>query len=174
VFVTDGDPRGSWHPSAGPGTRGHRLRNPEGHARGTIQPSSGGKVKVDELPRRTERRISYAIFPEIGTYVEAWYGRLVRVGVWRDTGVRTDDLVIVTHELGSLDERFGQSHVAVPADLNEAAPLTLWRTSLEFDETGNAFTATGTAETQDASGTVLDSFGYSGRGDRTILAVEPV
>jgi hypothetical protein len=131
-------------------------------------------VKVDELPKRAERRISYAIFPEIGTYVEAWYSRLVRGGEWRDTGVRTDDLVIVTHELRSQDELFGESPVAVPADLYEATPLTLWRIALEYDETGNAFTATGTAETQDASGTVLDSFGYSGRGDRMTLAVEPV
>jgi hypothetical protein len=44
----------------------------------------------------------------------------------------------------------------------------------QFDETGNQFTATGTAETQDASGTVLERYPYTGLGARMTLASEPV
>jgi hypothetical protein len=47
------------------------------------------------------------------------------VGEWRETGDRSADLVIVTHELISLDELFGQSPIAVPKDLYEGTPLTL-------------------------------------------------
>lgn len=57
----------------------------------------------------------------------------------------------------------------VPADVYESTPVTLWRLALEFDETGNQFTATGTSETQDADGAVLDSTPYNGLGERMTL-----
>jgi len=124
-------------------------------------------------PGEPNSDVSYAILTEAGTYADAWYGRLVSVGEWRATGDRTADLVIVTNELVSLADLFAETHVAVPRDLYEATPTTLWRIALEFDERGNHFTATGMAETQDASGTVLDSYPYTGLGDRMTLAAGP-
>jgi hypothetical protein len=124
-------------------------------------------------PGEPNSDISYALLTEAGTYADAWYGRLVSVGEWRATGDRTADLVIITNELISLSDLFAPAPVAVPTDLYEPGPVTLWRIALVFDETGNHFTATGTAETQDASGTVLDTSLYTGLGDRMILAAGP-
>ncbi len=139
------------------------------------QPShpAAGLWQWTNYPGEPNTDISYAILTEAGTYADAWYDRLVSVGEWRATGDRTADLVIVTNELISLIDLFAQTPVAVPRDLYEATPVTLWRIALEFDETGNHFTATGMAETQDASGTVLDSYSYTGRGDRMTLAAGP-
>ena len=120
-------------------------------------------------PDQPNTDISYAIFTENGTYADAWYGRLVSVGEWRETGERTADLIIITHELTSLTGLFSESQSTIPEDLYEATPPTIWRIALEFDETGNQFTATGTAETLDADGNVLDSQDYTGRGDRMTL-----
>ena len=135
---------------------------------------AAGLWQWTNYPGEPNTDISYAILTGAGTYADAWYGRLVSVGEWRATGDRTADLVIVTNELISLTDLFAQSPVAVPADLYEATPVTLWRIALEFDETGNHFTATGTAERQDESGTVLDSYPYTGLGDRMTLAAGPV
>jgi hypothetical protein len=121
-------------------------------------------------PGESNADISYAILSTAGTYADAWYGRLVSVGEWRATGDRTADLVIVTNELISLTDLFAPTHVAVPKELYSATPVTLWRIALEFDETGNHFTATGTAETQDASGAALEGSSYTGLGDRMTLA----
>ncbi len=144
---------------------------------GTPAPRSShpaaGLWQWTNYPGEPNTDISYAILTEAGTYADAWYDRLVSVGEWRATGDRTADLLIVTNELISLTDLFEQTPVAVPRDLYEATPVTLWRISLEFDETGNQFTATGMAETQDAGGTVLDSYAYTGRGDRMTLAAGP-
>lgn len=140
---------------------------------GTPLPQSShpaaGVWQWTNYPGEPNSDISYAILSETGTYADAWYGRLVSVGEWRATGDRTADLVIVTNELISLDDLFGKADVVVPSNLYEATPLTLWRLVLEFDQTGNQFTATGTSETHDASGAVLDSTPYTGRGDRLTL-----
>jgi len=144
---------------------------------GTPAPQSShpaiGLWQWTNYPGEPNTDISYAILTEAGTYADAWYDRLVSVGEWRATGHRTADLVIVTNELISLTELFSQSPVAVPNNLYGATPPTLWRISLEFDETGNHFTATGMAETQDVSGTVLDRYAYTGVGDRMTLAAGP-
>ena len=144
---------------------------------GTPAPRSGhpaaGLWQWTNYPGEPNTDTSYAILTEAGTYADAWYGRLVSVGEWRATGDRTADLVIVTNELISLADLFAETPVAVPADLYEATPVTLWRIALEFDGTGNHFTATGTAETQDASGGVLDRSAYTGIGDRMTLAAGP-
>ena len=144
---------------------------------GTPAPQSShpaaGLWQWTNYPGEPNADTSYAILTGAGTYADAWYGRLVSVGEWRATGDRTADLVIVTNELISLTDLFAQTPVAVPADLYEATPVTLWRIALEFDGTGNHFTATGMAETQDASGTVLDRYAYTGLGDRMTLAAGP-
>ena len=132
-----------------------------------------GMWQWTNYPGEANSDTSYAILTAAGTYADAWYGRLVSVGEWRATGDRSADLVIVTNELISLADLFTQTTVAVPGELYEATPVTLWRIALEFDETGNRFTATGVAESQDASGTVLDSYPYTGRGDRMTLAPGP-
>jgi len=78
--------------------------------------------------------------------------------------------VIVTNALISLSDLFLRTHDVVPINLYQATSVALWRIALELDETGNHFTATGTAETQDASGAVLDSSPYTGLDDRLTLA----
>ena len=144
---------------------------------GTPAPQSShpavGVWQWTNYPGEPNTDISYAILTETGTYADAWYDRLVSVGEWRATGDRTADLVIVTNELITLTDLFAQTHVAVPGNLYAATPVTLWRIALEFDETGNHFTATGMAETQDASGTALDRYPYTGRGDRMTLGAGP-
>ena len=144
---------------------------------GTPAPQSShpaaGLWQWTNYPDEPNTDISYAILTGSGTYADAWYDRLVSVGEWRATGDRTADLIIVTNELISLTALFERTHVTVPSNLYEATPVTLWRIALEFDETGNHFTATGMAETQDASGAVLDSYAYTGRGDRMTLAAGP-
>ena len=135
--------------------------------------SAVGMWQWTNYPGEANSDTSYAILTAAGTYADAWYGRLVSVGEWRATGDRSADLVIVTNELISLADLFAQTHVAVPTDLYEATPVTLWKIALEFDESGNHFTATGMAETQDANGTVLDGHEYTGTGDRMTLAASP-
>lgn len=121
-------------------------------------------------PGEPDSDISYAIMTDDGTYADAWVGRFVSVGEWRATGDRSADLVIVTRELTRLTDLFGSEQVAVPADLFTATPATLWRLAIEFDETGNHFTATGTEETQDEHGAVINSVPYTGLGDRMAVA----
>ncbi len=128
-----------------------------------------GVWRWTNYPGEPNSDISYGILTEAGTYADAWYGRLVSVGEWRATGDQSADLVIVTNELISLAGLFREADAIVPCNVYEAKPITVWRLALEFDATGNQFTATGTSETQDADGAVLDSTPYTGIGERLTL-----
>lgn len=112
-------------PFSCPDPQCHRRWIPGEHPCGTNQPSNCRGWQGTNCPGEPNTDISYAIFTDNGTRADAWYGHLMSVGEWRETGDRSADLVIVTHELISLDELFGQSPIAVPKDLYEGTPLTL-------------------------------------------------
>jgi hypothetical protein len=112
-----------------------------------------------------------AIFGVDGTYVESSFGgRFIGIGEWRATDERSADLVSTTNERYDFDERFAPPPVSAQRDLFKPGVVALWRIAIDVDETGDRFTATGTAEIQDTGSNVLDSFPYTGYADRMTVA----
>jgi hypothetical protein len=121
-------------------------------------------------PNRPNSDIAFSILFADGTYVDHAIGRSVGVGEWRPTGDRSAELISISSVLVPLDTLFDTEQAAIPADLFERGDRVLWRFTMDIDETGNHFTSTGSAETQDASGAIVDTVPYDGYGDRMTLA----
>jgi hypothetical protein len=137
----------------------------------TDHPVVGAWRWVD-YPNSPNPDIVLSILVPDGTYVDHSPGRSVGVGEWRSTGERSAELISVSNVLVPLDALFGDGHVVIPEELFERGERVLWRFTMEIDETGNHFTSTGSAETQDSSGNIISTVPYDGYGDRMTVAGE--
>jgi hypothetical protein len=117
-----------------------------------------------------DQTISFAIFTADGTYVEAEPGRIVGVGTWRASGERTAELVSLPKRRIALDHLYEPGSVIARDPFVDSPEIWIIRLAIEVDESGNRMNATGTFESQDASGTVIGTDPYTSIGDRMIVA----
>ena len=93
------------------------------------------------------------VFHADGTYLEVDPNIGVGVGAWRATGARTAELIAVYQDID-------------PDPVAVASGTVTVRSSVEVDETGNAFTSSLTVEVRLPDGTVVFSASYEGEGTR--------
>jgi hypothetical protein len=118
-----------------------------------------GMWQWNSSPDRPEPQ-TFALFQSDGTYLEWNPVAGVAIGIWRQTGDLTYDLLFIFPDTDPTFENWGPG----------TATFTI---TLEMDESGNALNAEGTIDVRDAGGVTVTTVPFNRPATRVTFDVNP-